>query len=128
MRFINSADCVTVEQTSPCPQVLATGERAEGTRKSNLFASEFSSALSTFRSDERDEPQHRELSVANYVAALCLARLAADEQRLRRTAHPRAAKTPRIMPELLNSPELFKFSPGSGKLVQSESVTRCSTT
>ena len=102
-------------------------EYAERTKNSNLVIPEFGSARPTLKSDARDEPQYRALAVANYVAAVWSAWLDTDEQRSRRTAHPRTGKSPWIMPEPLGSPELTEFAPEFGKLVQPEALTPCST-
>ena len=102
-------------------------EYAKRTKNSNLVIPEFGSARPTLKTDDRDEPQYRALAVANYIAAVWSAWLDTDEQRARRTAHPRTGKSPWIMPEPLGSPELVEFAPEFGKLVQPEALTPCST-
>ncbi len=108
--------------------VEAVAEYAARANSKNLVIPEFASARPTLKIDARDEPQYRALSVANYIATVWSAWLATDEQRVRRAINPRTGQAPWIMPEALGSPELAEFSPEFGKLVQPESVTRCSTT
>ncbi|MEV0342213.1 hypothetical protein AB0H49_24620 [Nocardia sp. NPDC050713] len=55
---------------------------------------------------ERNEPQLRALSVANYIGAVWTAWLFTEDQRLRRTVSPRTQETPWIMPAELNSPTI----------------------
>jgi hypothetical protein len=100
---------------------------AKRVKNSNLVIPEFGSARATLRIDARDEPQYRALAVANYVAAVWSVWLDTDEQRVRRTVHPRTGKSPWIMPEPLGSPDLEEFAPEFGKLVQPEALTPCST-
>jgi hypothetical protein len=119
-----------VDETEARQQLIAeiVSEYAAQAKNSNLVIPEFTAARPTLRIDARDEPQYRALSVANYIAAVWSAWLDTDEQRVRRTVQPRTGTTPWIMPESLNSPELVEFPPEFGKLVQAESVVRCSTT
>jgi len=98
-------------------------EYAERTKNTNLVIPEFPATRPTLRTDDRDEPQYRALSVANYVKAVWSAWLDTDEQRSRRTAHPRTGKSPWIMPEPLGSPDLAEFAPEFGTLVQPEALT-----
>ena len=133
MRFEHALDIELfdgfVDETEARQQLIAeiVTEYAEQAKNSNLVVPEFTSARPTLRIDDRDEPQYRALSVANYIAAVWSVWLDTDEQRLRRTVQPRTGKTPWIMPEALNSPDLIEFPPEFGKLVQAESVVRCST-
>jgi len=103
-------------------------EYAERMKNANLLILEFSSVLSTFRPDERDEPQYRSPSVASSLPVVCSGWLSTDEQHLRRTVQPRTGMTPWIITEPANGPELGAMSPDFGKLVQLEAVTPCSTT
>ena len=80
------------------------------TRNKNLVTPNFPAEpkLSTAK---YDEPASRALAVADYVAAVWMAWLASDEQRLRRTTDPRTGNTPWIMPEELGDPALAAFPP-----------------
>lgn len=102
---------------------------AARTKNKNLVIPEFPRAHPKLaKVSARDEPQHRALAVANYIAAVWSAWLATDEQRVRRAINPRTGTTPWIMPEELGSAELAEFPAEFGQLVKPEPVTRCSTT
>jgi len=80
------------------------------TRSKNLVEPVFptSPTPDDFR-PEADTPQARALATANYLSRAWSRWLQTDEERRRRTAHPRTGKTPWIMPEAMNSPDLVPF-------------------
>ena len=75
------------------------------TRSKNLVEPVFppSPTPDDFR-PEADTPQARALATANFLSRAWSRWLQTDEERRRRTAHPRTGKTPWIMPEAMNSP------------------------
>lgn len=119
-----------IDETAFRQQLIedAVAAYAAQTKNKNLVVPEFPRARPTIAEVEpAGQPQHRALSVANYVAAVWSAWLATEEQRVRRTINPRTGKVPWIMPEELGNPELAEFAPEFAQLVTPESATRCST-
>lgn len=118
-----------IDETSAHQRLIAdaVADYAARTKNRNLVTPEFprSPKLSI---DERDEPEFRALSVANYVAKVWSQWLATDEQRVRRAINPRTGTTPWIMPDELGNPLLAEFPPKFDELVQPEPVFKCSTT
>jgi hypothetical protein len=118
-----------IDETSAHQRLIAdaVADYAARTKNRNLATPEFPRAPK-FIVDERDEPEFRALSVANYVAKVWSQWLATDDQRVRRTINPRTGTTPWIMPDELGNPVLAEFPPKFGQLVQPEPVFKCSTT
>ena len=58
---------------------------------------------------EADTPSARALATANFLSRAWTRWLQTDEERRRRTAHPRTGETPWIMPEAMNTPALEPF-------------------
>ena len=114
-----------IEETSAHQRLItdAVADYAKRTHNRNLVAPDFPTAVPTLSADERDEPAYRALSVANYVARVWEAWLAADEQRVRRTINPRTKMPPWIMPKELGDPVLAVFPPEFAKLAIPEPMS-----
>ncbi|WP_445159828.1 hypothetical protein ACTXG5_16505 [Mycobacterium sp. Dal123C01] len=119
-----------LDETAARQQLIADAVTAyaQKTRSRNLVIPNFSTDRPKLTIDERDEPQFRALSVANYVAKVWRAWITTDEQRVRRTINPRTKKPPWIMPEELGDPAVAEFPPVFAELAKPEPTTRCSTT
>lgn len=88
----------------------AIGDYKRRTRSKNLVEPVFpvSPAPSDFRPDEDAAPA-RAFATANYVSRAWTLWLRTDEERRRRTTHPRTGETPWIMPDSMNTPSLEPF-------------------
>ena len=102
----------------------AVADYAARTKNRNLVMPDFPSTRPEHKIDDRDEPEYRALSAANYVRDAWSAWLATDEQRVRRTVNPRTGTTPWIMPDELGSPTLADFPPEFGQLVKPEPLVK----
>jgi hypothetical protein len=104
--------------------VGAVTEFAKRTKNKNFSGLAFSPIRPVFKPDDRDEPQYRALSAANYVRDAWTAWLATDEQRVRRTVNPRTGKPPWMMPDELGRPTLAEFPPELGGIVRPEPTVK----
>jgi hypothetical protein len=103
--------------------VDAITDHAARTKIRTLVVPEFSKPP-VHKLDDRDEPQYRALSAADYVAAVWSAWLSTDEQRARRTTEPRTGQRPWIMPDEMGSPTVAEFPPEFALLVNPEPVVK----
>lgn len=91
----------------------AAAEYATRTRNKSLVPPTFPpSPLPSDYAPDQDTVTARALHTANYLARAWTAWLATDEQRRRRTTQPRTNKSPWMMPDDLNDPEVVVLPPG----------------
>ncbi|WP_139830696.1 hypothetical protein [Mycobacterium paraense] len=102
----------------------AVASYAARTKNRSLTIPEFPSHRPELKIDNRDQPEYRALSAANYVRDAWSAWLATDEERARRTVNPRTGTTPWIMPDELGSPTLADFPSEFGRLVKPEPLIK----
>jgi hypothetical protein len=102
----------------------AVASYAARAKNRNLTMPEFPGHQPELKIDNRDEPEYRAVSAANYVRDAWSAWLVTDEERVRRTINPRTRTTPWIMPDELGSPTLADFPPEFGRLINPEPLIK----
>lgn len=116
---------ILIEATLSHQLRIAEAVAAARTPKRKLTDPDFPRTIPKLTPDGRDEPAHRALSVANYIARVWEMWLATDAQRVRRS-FPTKTKTgeyPPIMPEELCNPALTELPPEFADLAKPEPVS-----
>lgn len=112
-----------IAETIAYQQRIGEAIAAARNSKRKFTDPDFPRQVPSLEAAEPDDPAHRALATANYIADCWEFWLRTDQQRVRRTVNAKTGEPPGIMPPGLDDLELTELPPRFGVVAQPEALT-----